>query len=87
MAEAFHNVLKNLHPIPRMVGEFIPLKADGTKMKAVKQESQFFDMSRLNKKDGKFTSKGNTFSPLKVQDDEIDKMDIRKLVMGARHQI
>ena len=66
MAEAFHNVLKSLHPIPRMEGKFIPMKDDGTYEPPVLQESQFFDMAYLNKKEIKCIEKGNEASPLKV---------------------
>ena len=66
MAEAFHNILKSLHPIPRMEGKFIPMKDDGTYEPPVLQESQFFDMACLNMTHTPYIEKGNAASPLKV---------------------
>ena len=66
MAEAFHNALKTLHPIPRMLGKFKPRKSDGTTADAVIQESQYFDMCCLNKKDKPVEIHNNESSILKV---------------------
>ena len=49
MAEAFHNALKEFHPLPRLSGEFMMKKSAGSPAVPVIQESQYFDISYLHK--------------------------------------
>ena len=82
MAESFQNVLKTLQPIPRMYCEFIP----ENKTESIPQKSQFFSMC-FQHEDVKIPFKDNRYAPLKETDLTLDNMDIRQLVMGARHEI
>ena len=67
MAEAFHNVLKEFHPLPRMRGEFLMKKSAESPAEPVIQESQYFDISYLNQVAKVTGTNDDEFPNLEVQ--------------------